>query len=766
MTQGWSRIARLAFGVLCLGMWVASAWSAPAVAAARPGVVVVLAGGGAKGFAHLAVLRRLERDRVPIARIVGTSMGAVIGGLYASGMRIEEITAVMTQVDVPRTVFDAIDRTELSAAERADQHQYPSALEFGVREGSAVLQRGLSDGQRFLALLQRLTARWPTQMHFDDLPIPFRAVATRYRDGQLHVFNHGSLALAIRASMAAPAVFAPVRVDDVLYVDGGLVANVPVRVALQEGADALVVSHFEAPEVLPLEAEPRNAFAVANRMLDILIRQNEQRDLAAMRPGDVAVPIAMGQFGFADFEAAGAILAAGEAAVERQAPAFSTLAAQWAGVGAGLPTGRAWPDARPLAPQDARRITRIDVEGNEVVPAVHVQQALAPLLGKPFDLTLAQALIDRLYVEGDFERISFALLPDAEGQVLAITVTEQALGNHRLRTRVGLSAEYGGVSRFGLGVGYRRPWLTDQGLSLQADLRLGTDSAMGLSLTQPLGSDWVARVHAQLQSTWVPYYSPLSLEADTRNDKIAYLRREQLRWGADLGYALGRSATAWLGLVAMENRLQVDTARDVVLPGSSEVTQLQDMRFSYAGARLGLVVDRLDSLQFPTRGHYLNASLEQATLSGNEAARYRLSASLAHTLRQDHVLSLGANLGFDRVRFDCGACLKPLTLSLGGFRRMGAFREGQLGGDRLVHAYGSYMYRLSRGGLWNQPAYVGVVLESGDAWSHLDRASSIKHSATAFVALDSKLGDVYFGLARGSRGAANVFLQLGQRFED
>lgn len=754
--RGWA-LALVAAALL----WPALAQGASA--AGRPGVVVVLAGGGAKGFAHLAVLRRLERDQVPIARIVGTSMGAVVGGLYASGMSVSEIIAVMEGTDVAHTVLDTVERSALSAEDRAYQREYPSALEFGVRDGAAVVQRGLSDGQRFLALLQRLTARWPTQMHFDDLRIPFRAVATRYSDGAQQVFDHGSLALAIRASMAAPAVFAPIRVDGVLYVDGGLVANIPVQIALNEGAEALVVSYFDQAQGQASEDEPRNAFAVASRMIDILIWQNERRNLAAVRHGDLAVPIRLSDYGFADFQAARAIVDAGEQAVAAHSAAFAQLAARWAQPGETLPRLR---DERALAPRDARMVSRIEVSGNETVPSAHILQVLAPLQGHPFSVDLAERLIDQLYASGDFERISYALQPDEGAQVMQVTVTEQVLGANRLRTSLGLSAEYGGVSRFGIGVGYRRPWVNDQGLRVQVDLRLGTDSALGVSATQPLGQHWITRAYAGAQRTTLPYYSPLSLEADYRNDKIAYLSRQGLKLGADLGLKLSQSATAWVGLVASENQLKVDTARDVLLPGASDVSHLQDFRFSYAGARLGLVIDRVDSLVFPTRGHYVDASLEKAMLSGSQASRYRLSASVAHTLRQHHVLHLGANLGFDQVNFDCVACLKPRTLELGGFQRMGAYRVGQLGGDRLVHVYGSYMYRLSSGGLWNQPAYVGVVLESGDAWGHLERPSQIKHSATAFVAVDSKLGDVYFGLARGSKGAANVFLQLGQRFGD
>jgi NTE family protein len=150
-----------------------------------PSVVVVLAGGGAKGFAHLAVLRRLEQDRIPIARIVGTSMGAVIGGLYASGLSTDEIERVVGGLDPSKVALDQLNRLELPSRTRAYQQKYPVDFEFGVKNGGASFARGVSDGQRFLALLQDLTSHVPPQVNFNDLKIPFRAVATRYRDGEM-----------------------------------------------------------------------------------------------------------------------------------------------------------------------------------------------------------------------------------------------------------------------------------------------------------------------------------------------------------------------------------------------------------------------------------------------------------------------------------------------------------------------------------------------------------------------------------------------------
>lgn len=298
----------------------------------HPGVVVVLAGGGAKGFAHLAVLRRLERDQVPIARIVGTSMGAVIGGLYAAGLKTDDIEQVIGALDPARVALDQLDRSELPPQVRAYQQQFPISFEFGLRnDGAIAFARGASDGQRFVALLQQLLAHVPGTVDFNTLKIPFRAIATRYVDGEAKVFDHGSLVLAIRASMAAPGVFAPVEIDGVTYVDGGLVANLPVEVALSEGASTLVVSALnqQPDDAAPPSAD--NALVIANQMISILIRQNERRNLKLLRPQDVLIQPDLRGVQFADFKRAGEITAKGDAAVDAAAASWGSICA-WARV--------------------------------------------------------------------------------------------------------------------------------------------------------------------------------------------------------------------------------------------------------------------------------------------------------------------------------------------------------------------------------------------------------------------------------------------------
>lgn len=752
-------IRLLVCGFVCLMpmlCWCQTPLPSAAVSGVKaPSVVVVLAGGGAKGFAHLSVLRRLEKDGIRISRIVGTSMGAVIGGLYAAGMSTDDIEEVVGGLDPSKVALDQLNRLELPPRTRAYQRQYPIDLEFGVKQGGLSFARGMSDGQRFLALLQHLTAHIPASVNFNDLKIPFRAVATRFRDGETQVFDRGALHLAIRASMAAPAVFAPVEIDGESYVDGGLVANLPIEVALKEGADVIIASYLGQQSDGAQSAETGNALTVANRMLDILIRQNEKRNLALLREGDILITPELKDVGFSDFNRAAEIIARGDQAVQDVQSRWQRMVKRVAQAQL-----RGEPAPKLAFDQREKRIVEIRPVGNQDVPASYIEDMMAPLLGKDFASATAAERVDWLYTSGYFERVSYSLTQIRDEQyALLVHVQEKPYGPHFFKTSLGFSTERGGVNQFSMGVGYRRPWLTASGLELGLDARVGTQSDFSARLYQPLGLRWGAETAVSVGRNTMPMYAPDTVDAVYKNKKLAYVNVTTQALDAQLVYEWDRKATVKLGWTQSGIRYDPDTV--FYYPGSTQPVESTSLH--YNGLKLQLHVDQLDSWSFPTQGYALTATVEEG-MSGNQYRNMRLSGRWALS-RDAHILNLGFNLGRDTLPSQCSSCNNPSNLFLGGFQFMGAYRMAQLAGDQLIHAQATYMYRLSDGGILKQKTYVGTVLEAGDAWYRDDPQSHVaRYSASLFVAIDSKIGDIYLGAARGTRGASNAFLQLGRRF--
>ncbi len=724
-------------------------------AASTPRVTLVLAGGGAKGFAHLAVLRRLEHDHVPIAKIIGTSIGAVIGSLYASGMSTDDIETVIRTTDPARIALDQIERSDLPNQTRAYERRYPVDLELGVKDGQLTFARGVSDGQQLLMLLQELLPQVAENADFDQLKIPFRAVATRYQDGELVAFRSGNLARAVRASMAAPGVFAPIEIDGATYVDGGLVANLPIELALQEGAEVIVASYLGDSDTRETPGA-ENALKVTNRMLQILIRQNERRNLALLRPQDILVQPDLKGFGFSSFADQAAITARAEQAVMAQDAAFQRLAAHRVAPAA---------DAEPVdQPTEPVTVAGIQVRGNQNVPAAYIEQALQSLVGQRFQATLVKQKLAELYATGNFERLSYQLTQTPAGEhLLQVEVNEKTYGPNYLKTNLGFYSEKDGSNLFSVGVGLRRPWLTEAGLELQVDLRAGSQNEVSASLLQPLGGHWNLSPYGSYVSSALPLYRPDILQAQTMAN--ATLTKQEV--GILLGYDITPHASGNVGLVSNRTNISIDSPRDVsfALAGGSNINyHLDDGQWQFTGLKTQLTADLLDSASFPTQGYYLNVDAAQGLSGTSQYASYRASGLWAGSLGP-HVLNLGANLGTDHI-FECDGCARSTGLAplyLGGFQSMGAYHLGQLNGDRLVHLQATYMYRLSTGGVLHQPTFVGLVTEAGDAWLHSDDMV-LKHSTTLFIAVDSRIGDIYLGAASGSDGNRNLFLQLGRRF--
>ena len=220
--------------------------------ASRPKIGLALSGGGARGAAHVGVLRVLEELRIPVDYIAGTSMGAIVGGLYASGMGPDEIEQALKEMDWDAVLRDSQPRPERSFRRKLDDRLYLSKLKTGVKDGKIGIPTAVIQGQQFNLVLNRLTVAVAEIDDFDELPIPFRAVATEIATGEEVVLGSGNLATAIRASISVPGVFAGVLIDDRLLVDGGISNNLPVSVVREMGADIVIAVDISTPLMLSL----------------------------------------------------------------------------------------------------------------------------------------------------------------------------------------------------------------------------------------------------------------------------------------------------------------------------------------------------------------------------------------------------------------------------------------------------------------------------------------------------------------------------------
>ena len=273
-----------AFGALSLAAAIFVAAPGPsraddqaAAASGRPRIGLVLAGGGAKGGAHVGVLKVLEEMHVPIDCIAGTSMGALVGGGYASGIPAKDLETFVTTIDWKKVVGSQGRRDLEPIEQKRDGVTYSNDFEFGITPDGIVLPGGLVNTSNIEDLLRSYVATARLTDQFDKLPIPYRAVATDMVTGSMVVLDKGDLATAMRASMAIPGAFAPVLMDDKILNDGGLVRNIPIDVARDLCADQVIVVNLVELPIDPEAPAHRHAAAVAHHGRD----DRGQRDAAA-----------------------------------------------------------------------------------------------------------------------------------------------------------------------------------------------------------------------------------------------------------------------------------------------------------------------------------------------------------------------------------------------------------------------------------------------------------------------------------------------------
>src|SRR5580700_10122973 len=286
----------------------------------RPTIGLVLEGGGALGLAHAGVLRWFEENRIPVDYIAGTSMGGLVGGFYASGMSAAEIEKFIKSINWNRSLRNELPYQARSFRRKEDQRDYPNDLEFGLK-GGINFPSGFNSGQQVGLILDRIALPYSDLTSFDELPTPFRCVATDLVSGKATVFSNGSLSEALRATMSLPAVFSPVRRDGQIYVDGGIIDNLPVDVARAMGADIVIAVHLEVPPIDP--KEPLSAFSVLERSVSVVISVNE---LASMEKADVVVPVHTEAYTMLDYQAAQKIVALGYAGTQERSHVLERFA--------------------------------------------------------------------------------------------------------------------------------------------------------------------------------------------------------------------------------------------------------------------------------------------------------------------------------------------------------------------------------------------------------------------------------------------------------
>ena len=381
---------------------------------ARPKVGLVLSGGGARGFAHIGILKMLDSLEIPVDYIAGTSMGGIIGALYAVGYSGLEIETLVKQTDWREIFTDSPARTELPFFQRKETGKY--LLEFGLQGMKPVPPTGLIYGQKISLLFSGLTFPYESIHDFTRLPIPFYCVAVNIARGEQVVLTKGSLSKAMRATMAIPSVFSPVEWGDSLLVDGGMLNNMPVDVVKQMGADIVIAVDVGSP--LMDKDQLNSAVAVLEQSMAMM-------GLAAWRENmksvDVYIRPDLSRYTLADFQdnKVRGIIQKGDEAAREILPLLKTFKTNNA-----LRRMTKSSDC-PVFPQ-APTIQDIQISGYQTIPLETIYAALNVSAGQVFDHAGFLSKIAALQTVGKFEKIDYEIIPMSNTSVrLRVHVAER-----------------------------------------------------------------------------------------------------------------------------------------------------------------------------------------------------------------------------------------------------------------------------------------------------------------------------------------------------
>ncbi len=740
-----ARRAGVALPIAVLLLAGTSAWPQSAdpsdTGAARPRVGLVLSGGGARGMAHIGVLRRLEELRVPIDAIAGTSMGAVIGGLYASGLEAREIEAVMTSVDWQDAVRDRPPRADLTFRRKAEDQNFLVRFPLGLRGGNFKLPKGLIQGQKLTQLLRRLTLPVANITTFDELPTRYRAVATDLETGEAVILDRGDLTRAMRASLSAPGVFAPVEHDGRLLVDGGLVENLPIDVARAMGVDVLIAVDVGFP-LLPrrrLDSVP----TISNQMLAIFIRRNAERQRRTLGERDVLIDPALGAASSFDFSQITRAIELGREATERQAQRLAPLAL-------GATEYAAW-RARRAAPRGPPpTIDYVAAAAGSERYAATLLNRFGGLVGGPADAAELAARVTRLYGQGNLELLDYRVVRDGDRHGLLLEARRNSWGPNYVRFGLNLQDDFEGNSSFNAAARFVLSELTTRGAEWVWDLQVGESPKVASEVFLPL--DAQARY----------FLMPLA-RAELRNvpliedgERVAEYRVRRFEYGLDAGRELGAWGEIRVGLRRETGRSRVRLG-DPSLPGSDFDLRQYFARFAY---------DRLDDVNFPRRGQSfaLEWRGERPELGSGSDAELLVADWLAAASRGRNTAVFWASAGTNIGRETEVRSLFPL----GGFLNLSGLAPNALSGEHFALARGLLYRQIGRGGegFLNVPTYLGLSLELGNVWSRRSDVSidTAERHGSLFLGFDTLVGPVYLGTGFSDGGETGFYLFLGRTF--
>lgn len=706
----------------------------------RSKTALVLSGGGARGLAHVGVFKALEKMRVPYDCIAGTSMGAIAGGSFATGISTEDAERMVVEADWRAIFSDKPTRSDIPYFRKYEDYKPYFDFTLTLDDYKLKAPRNFVGVQKIGLFFRELTGA-ESASSFDDLPVPYRAIGTDIIDGSAVVMSDGTVAEAMRASMTVPGIFPPISYKGHLLVDGGLSKNLPITIGRNLcGAGARVIAvNVSTPSLR--QADLKSFLSIGEQTINIGMQRNMNEEIASLGANDILLTPKLAGYTSADFEKVRDLIKIGEDIVEENADRLSSFKVSEADYSA-------WRSNIDARKKPDPVITAVKVKDMNWVNPEVMRDLLNVKTGRGLNITALHENIDKVYARGDFSSISYDLVRDGDDQASLLVEPYEKDGRDAVRFGLSLYSDFQGDSSFSALATLRRGWLNRLGAEWRTDVQVGEDNGIYSEWYQP----------ATLSSAFflAPYAIYTDQHRDLYLDGFARLRYQFIRYGGgvELGSVFGRWGEVRAGVVKTQARAMSETL--FVIP---------DETYQQGGYTLRTIYDQLDNTHFPHDGSSVRLSYFNASTSlGADADYERLDfrGLRAFTWSRNTLMAMarvGSDMNSEMPFYD--------SFTLGGIFNLSAYPPGYLMGGRFGYA-SLLSYRrfsdLPRG--IGRGIYGGIQLES----ARMGRVpegfaeKGVAVSTSAYLAADTVLGPFYLLGALGNNSQAAIYMALGISF--
>ncbi|MBY7994502.1 patatin-like phospholipase family protein [Vibrio fluvialis] len=765
-------VTRWLLSIVCLPalIWPAlSLAQAPSQTAelghSRPKIALVLAGGGAKGAAHMGVLKALEDMHVPVDIVIGTSMGAYVAGLYSTGMSAEEIESFIYSVDWNTGYRDRVNRSQRRVRDKEYEDRYQLTTDLGVGLDGVRAPRGVVQGQNMLRILRETSGNLMPFNSFDDLVVPYRAVATDIIKLEPVVLDKGYLVDAMMASMSVPGALPPYEIDGRWLVDGGVTNNMPVDVARQMGADVVIAvdisTDYKSQEAFT------NFLTVADQLSNYLVRRSTELQAETLTDNDVLLRPPVGLMGTTEFNKMPDAFAKGYQVANDNADRLKKLALNSSDYQKYV--DRKQELRRRLKHGEDIKIDNVVINNHSHYSDILLQNRLHLKPGNKLSSEEIESSVQDLYALDRFRLIRYQYEEKEGENNLVVDVNEKSWGPNYLNFRFFLEDDFNTDSQYSIGASLNFTDISSHGAELALNVDIGTDKLLEAELYSPLMSGQKAFTTMTLRYTDTARNVPVSgFDDTTLNASRNFLPVSYKTFLAEV--ALGYQETLWREF-KIGGRYSNGTANYSTLP------DFADMTFERQGVFINYRLDTLDDFSMPREGLYFDVDYlishdnvntnESGIVEDSSDTVYELSAKLvaARSFKR-HTLVGNVDYGVVKSKYS-STPIEPKTI--GGFLNLSGISRNSLIGQNKAYANLVYRYRWFDNdfGLFTSPFYLGASIEYGGVWSDPDLridTAPLYAAGSIFAGVDSPIGPIMFGYGRTEQNFDSIYLIIGTTF--